>query len=90
MRIRLAVVLLLASAAAYSTAGFFTRLIHVDAWTLLFWRGLFAKPLENRPKRGRDDRLRERTWSVVRARAAALLGRLKIQISDLQHVRRVA
>src|SRR6516162_1446242 len=35
-------VLLTASAAAYSSAGFFTRLIPVDAWTLLFWRGLFA------------------------------------------------
>jgi drug/metabolite transporter (DMT)-like permease len=34
--------LLIASAAAYSTAGFFTRLIQVDAWTLLFWRGLFG------------------------------------------------
>ena len=35
-------VLLTASAVAYSSAGFFTRLIHVDAWTLLFWRGLFG------------------------------------------------
>ena len=34
--------LLVASAAAYSGAGFFTRLIPVDAWTLLFWRGLFG------------------------------------------------
>jgi len=34
--------LLTASAVAYSTAGFFTRLIAVDAWTLLFWRGLFG------------------------------------------------
>ena len=34
--------LLIASATAYSTAGFFTRLIQVDAWTLLFWRGLFG------------------------------------------------
>ena len=34
--------LLIASAAAYSSAGFFTRLIEVDAWTLLFWRGLFG------------------------------------------------
>ena len=34
--------LLVASAAAYSSAGFFTRLIAVDAWTLLFWRGLFG------------------------------------------------
>jgi drug/metabolite transporter (DMT)-like permease len=31
-----------ASAVAYSTAGFFTRLIHLDPWTILFWRGLFA------------------------------------------------
>ncbi len=35
-------VLLTASAVAYSSAGFFTRLIPVDAWTLLVWRGLFA------------------------------------------------
>lgn len=34
--------LLTASAVAYSTAGFFTRLIDLDAWTILFWRGLFA------------------------------------------------
>jgi drug/metabolite transporter (DMT)-like permease len=34
--------LLAASAAAYSSAGFFTHLMAVDAWTLLFWRGLFG------------------------------------------------
>ena len=38
----LGTILLSASAMAYSTAGFFTRLIAVDAWTLLFWRGVFA------------------------------------------------
>src|SRR4029077_4561197 len=38
----LGTLLLTASAVAYSTAGFFTRLIAVDAWTLLFWRGLFG------------------------------------------------
>jgi drug/metabolite transporter (DMT)-like permease len=38
----LGTLLLIASATAYSTAGFFTRLIHVDAWTLLFWRGVFG------------------------------------------------
>jgi len=38
----LGILLLTASAVAYSSAGFFTRLIEVDAWTLLFWRGLFA------------------------------------------------
>jgi drug/metabolite transporter (DMT)-like permease len=36
------VLLIVLSAVAYSSAGFFTRLIHLDAWTMLFWRGLFA------------------------------------------------
>jgi len=44
-RVWLGTLLLLASATAYSSAGFFTRLIHVDAWTLLFWRGLFGGSL---------------------------------------------
>jgi drug/metabolite transporter (DMT)-like permease len=39
---RLGIVLVTGSAIAFSTAGFFTRLIEVDVWTLLFWRGLFA------------------------------------------------
>jgi drug/metabolite transporter (DMT)-like permease len=30
------------SAVAFSSAGFFTRLILLDVWTMLFWRGLFA------------------------------------------------
>jgi len=35
--------LIVASAAvAFSTAGLFTRLIPVDVWTMLFWRGLFG------------------------------------------------
>src|SRR5256885_5388911 len=34
--------LVAASAVAYSTAGFFTRLITLDVWTTLFWRGLAA------------------------------------------------
>jgi drug/metabolite transporter (DMT)-like permease len=38
----LGVVLVAGSAVAYSTAGLFTRLIHVDLWTLIFWRGLFS------------------------------------------------
>lgn len=36
------ILLIALSAIAYSSAGFFTRLIHLDAWTMLFWRGLFA------------------------------------------------
>lgn len=38
----LGVALVAGSAIAYSTAGFFTRLIEVDLWTLIFWRGLFS------------------------------------------------
>jgi drug/metabolite transporter (DMT)-like permease len=38
----LGILLVAASAVAYSTAGFFTRLIPLDAWTILVWRGLFA------------------------------------------------
>jgi drug/metabolite transporter (DMT)-like permease len=34
--------LIVVSAAAFSLAGFFTRLIPLDAWTLLFWRGLYG------------------------------------------------
>jgi drug/metabolite transporter (DMT)-like permease len=34
--------LIVASAVAYSMAGFFTRLIALDAWTLLFWRGVYG------------------------------------------------
>lgn len=36
------IVLVVLSAFAFSTAGFFTRLIEVDVWTMLFWRGLFG------------------------------------------------
>ncbi|MGE4077074.1 MAG: DMT family transporter [Reyranella sp.] len=36
------IVLVVLSAVAFSTAGFFTRLIEVDVWTMLFWRGQFG------------------------------------------------
>ena len=36
------VAMLLASGLAFSTAGLFTRLIAVDAWTILFWRGVIG------------------------------------------------
>jgi drug/metabolite transporter (DMT)-like permease len=38
----LGVTLVVLSACAFSTAGFFTRLIDTDVWTMLFWRGLFG------------------------------------------------
>jgi drug/metabolite transporter (DMT)-like permease len=36
------ILLISLSAIAFSSAGFFTRLVQLDAWTMLFWRGLFA------------------------------------------------
>jgi drug/metabolite transporter (DMT)-like permease len=41
-RHRVGLVLLITAAAAWSTGGFFTRLIHLDSWTMLVWRGLFG------------------------------------------------
>jgi drug/metabolite transporter (DMT)-like permease len=34
--------LILTSAVVFSSAGYFTRLIPQDVWTVLFWRGLFG------------------------------------------------
>jgi drug/metabolite transporter (DMT)-like permease len=39
---RAGVALVIAAAVAWSTAPFFTRLLHFDSWTILFWRGLFG------------------------------------------------
>ena len=39
------ILLISLSAVAYSSAWFFTRLINLDAWTMLFWLGLFAGPM---------------------------------------------
>ncbi len=39
---RLGLFLVTLSAIGWSTAGYFTRLIPLDAWTTLFWRGIFG------------------------------------------------
>lgn len=39
---RLGLLLVTLSTVAWSTAGFFARLIPLDAWTILFWRGIFG------------------------------------------------
>ena len=41
-RHRLGLLLVTVSAIAWSLAGFFTRLIHLDSWTMIAWRGLFG------------------------------------------------
>jgi drug/metabolite transporter (DMT)-like permease len=39
---RRGILLITGSAVAWSLAGLFTRLIHLDTWTLLAWRGIFG------------------------------------------------
>jgi len=39
---RLGLALSFLSAISWSSAGFFTRFIELDVWTLLFWRGIFG------------------------------------------------
>jgi drug/metabolite transporter (DMT)-like permease len=39
---RTGIALVAAAAVAWSTAPFFTRLLALDSWTILFWRGLFG------------------------------------------------
>jgi len=39
---RTGIVLLIAAAVAWSTAPFFTRLLPLDSWTIIFWRGVFG------------------------------------------------
>jgi drug/metabolite transporter (DMT)-like permease len=39
---RAGIALVVAAAIAWSTAPFFTRLLHYDSWTIIFWRGLFG------------------------------------------------
>jgi drug/metabolite transporter (DMT)-like permease len=39
---RTGIILVLAAAVAWSTAAFFTKLLPLDSWTILFWRGLFG------------------------------------------------
>jgi drug/metabolite transporter (DMT)-like permease len=58
------ILLITLSAIAYSSAGFFTRLIHLDAWTMLFWRGLFAGLMILCVIIARE---RRNTWPAIRA-----------------------
>ena len=50
---RTGVALVIAAAVAWSTAAFFTRLLHFDSWTILFWRGLFGGGFIALPQKGR-------------------------------------
>jgi drug/metabolite transporter (DMT)-like permease len=66
------VLLLILSAICWSTAGLFTRLIALDPWTILFWRGLFGAVLTgacalwvSRNDPGMVARLRWRHWPIL-------------------------
>jgi drug/metabolite transporter (DMT)-like permease len=39
---KIGLALVTASALAWSTAGLFTRLLPLDSWTMLAWRGIFG------------------------------------------------
>jgi drug/metabolite transporter (DMT)-like permease len=39
---RAGIALVVAAAVAWSTAPFFTRLLPLDSWTIIFWRGVFG------------------------------------------------
>lgn len=40
--VTIGIVLVLSSAVAWSTAGFFARMVPVDIWIVVFWRGIFG------------------------------------------------
>src|ERR1017187_3887999 len=58
------ILLITLSAVAFSSVGFFTRLIHLDAWTMLFWRGWFAGVMILCVIAARE---RSNTWEAIRA-----------------------
>src|SRR5947207_13628172 len=39
---RTGIALVIAAAVAWSTAALFTKLLPLDSWTILFWRGVFG------------------------------------------------
>jgi drug/metabolite transporter (DMT)-like permease len=86
---RLGLILITLSAVAWSTTGLFTRLIPLDAWTMLAWRGLFGAiglaavivALERR--RALDDmrRLGWPGWAFALVSAAGMV----LYITSLRH-----
>ncbi|MBV9518363.1 MAG: EamA/RhaT family transporter, partial [Hyphomicrobiales bacterium] len=65
---RLGLALVSASAVAWSMAGFFTRLIPLDSWTMLAWRGIFgavgiAVVILTMERRDSWRRVRDISWS---------------------------
>src|SRR5512134_456346 len=40
--VTIGIALVLSSAVAWSTAGFFARMVPIDIWIVVFWRGIFG------------------------------------------------
>ncbi|WP_374310563.1 DMT family transporter [Dongia sp.] len=83
------------SAIAWSTAGFFTRAIPLDGWTLLFWRGLFGALgiflvilwLEGRAGRKSFAHLGRAGWLFVAASAVGMIFFINaLRLTTVAHV----
>jgi len=73
-RRRIGLLIMLASATVFSTAGLFTKGVTADAWSVIFWRGLFAALFTTAyvaAKGKTDDEFRMMGWSGW---AVAVLG----------------
>jgi hypothetical protein len=68
------ILLITLSTVAFSSAGFFTRLIQLDAWTMLFWRGWFGGLMIICIIVAQE---RRKTWGAMRAigRPGLVIGR---------------
>jgi len=80
---------------AWSTAGFFTRLISADAWTMLAWRGIFgalslALVLTVMPRQGHWRALRTLGWwgwiFVLQSSAGMIFFLMALRRTTVAHV----
>jgi drug/metabolite transporter (DMT)-like permease len=92
---RLGFTLVTASAVAWSTAGLFTRLIPVDSWTMLAWRGILgalglAAVLALLPQQGTWRSLRSLGWLgwffVLQSSAGMILFLTALRATTVAHV----
>ena len=92
---RLGFALVTASAVAWSTGGFFTRLILVDSWTMLAWRGILgalglAVVLALMPQQGTWRSLRSLGWLgwffVLQSSAGMIFFLTALRATTVAHV----
>ena len=92
---RLGFIYITASAVAWSTSGYFTRLIPLDAWTLLAWRGILgalglAAVLLILPRHGTWRSLRKLGWPgwlfVLQSSAGMIFFLTALRHTSVAHV----